>query len=181
MVKKSPPLLEETEIEQLVKDANKRVIKRPVKKPIEKDELVEPIKEKAKPKPKPISKETKKEQEKIVKAIKIFEPKKVNTPIKIEPSQELELVLRTVTRYDINWFYLKTKLVKFKKWVFSPYTKYVNWFNKKFNNVNYEKLGIVDHFVTIDELYENIPEIEKQIHKQVNEKIHERFRGKIND
>lgn len=167
MVKKkdSSPLLSDDEIEQLVKDAEKRTVKRPIKKPVEK---VEPI-PMEKPKPKPIKKEALVEQVKIMKAIKKQEqpkPEIIDVSIK---SPEIEYTIKTMTRFDLNWYYMKEKLMKFKRWILSPYTLYSNWFNKKFNSpkpVKEENIFPED----IEDLYEeikkdykpNIPEMMKK-------------------
>lgn len=132
MVKKkdSSPLLSDDEVEALVKDAEKRTVKRPIKKPVEK---IEPI-PMEKPKPKPIKKEVMVELVKIMKAIKKQEqpkPEIIDVPIK---SPDIEYTIKTMTRFDLNWYYMKEKLMKFKRWMFSPYTLYSNWFNKKFNS-----------------------------------------------
>ena len=122
MAKKIPdntPFLSDEEVEDLqeldkkIKTAKprtkrKEVIKEPNKEP----EIIE-----KKPSKRKVI--TKKEPEKVV----IVQQKK----------PEIDYVLKTVTKYDLNWYYLKEKLVRFKRWFFTPYTLYAQWFNKKFN------------------------------------------------
>lgn len=168
MVKKkdTSPLLSEDEIDILLNDAEKREMPKK-KKPIEKITIPKTIEKK----PKPIKKEVKKEQEKIVKDIKKIETVK---EIKVIPEKtpEIEYVIKTVTRYDLNWYYLKEKLVAFKKWLLTPYRLYANWFNKKFNKPKSKQLKIED-------LYEDLPKMEKQIHEDANKIILERTRKVI--
>lgn len=170
MVKKkdSSPLLSDEEIEDLTKDSIKREkIKRPIKKPIE--NLIEP-KQMEKPKPKPVKKEVKKEQEKIVKALKNNEPiTLIKTPEEIIKIPELELVLKIKTKYDLNWYFIKEKFIALKKWIFSPYTIYANWFNKKFNPPKPKP-------ITIEDLYEDLPKMENKIHEDCNKILQERTR-----
>jgi hypothetical protein len=175
MVKKkeSSPLFSEDEMNDLLKDAEKR--EAPIKK--------KPIEKIATPKtiaklPKPVKKEVKKEQEKIVKQIKENEPKKeVKQPIP-EKTPDIEYVLKTVTKYDVNWYYLKEKLVKFEKWLVSPYTRYANWFNKKFNSSKIE-VGLKHDLVTVEDLYEDLPEMERKIHLEVNKIIKENVQKEL--
>jgi hypothetical protein len=166
MVKKkeTSPLLSEDEVENLLKDAEKREAPQK-KKTIEKIAIPKTIEKK----PKPVKPAVKKEQEKILKDIKKIEPQKEVKPIIIEKTPEIEYVIKTVTKYDLNWYYLKEKLVKFKKWCLKPYTLYANWFNKKFNKPKPKQL-------TIEDLYEDLPKMEKQIHEDVNKVLSERTR-----
>lgn len=169
MVKKkeSSPLFSEDEMNDLLKDAEKR--EAPIrKKPIEKIATPKTIAKL----PKPVKKETKKEQEKIVKQIKENEPKKeVKQPI-TEKTPDIEYVLKTVTKYDINWYYLKEKLVKFEKWLISPYTRYANWFNRSFNPPKPKP-------ITVEDLYEDLPSMEKQLHEDIDFLIKERLKKEM--
>jgi hypothetical protein len=179
MVKKkdSSPLLSDDEVNNLLKDAEKR--EAPTKKKsIEKIATPKTI-EKL---PKKVTPKVKKEQEKIVEDIKNLEPKKEKVVI-IDKSPEIEFVLKTVTKYDLNWYYLKEKLMAFKRWILSPYTRYANWFNKKFNSPKivipeYDK-RILPKQLTMDDLYEDLPNMQKQIHNDVNKIIAERTKIKI--
>jgi hypothetical protein len=173
MVKKkdSSPLLSDDEVDNLLKDAEKR--EAPTKKkPIEKIALPKTIAKL----PKKVTPKVKKEQEKIVEDIKNLEPKKEKTVV-IEKTPDIEYVLKTVTRYDLNWYYFKEKLVAFKRWIFSPYTRYANWFNKKFNKPK-EKVVTFKQY-TMEDLYEDLPNMQKQIHNDVNKVISERTRKVI--
>ena len=175
MVKKkdSSPLLSDDEVNNLLKDAEKR--EAPTKKKsIEKIATPKTI-EKL---PKKITPKVKKEQEKIVEDIKNLEPKKEKI-IVIEKTPDIEYVLKTVTRYDLNWYYFKEKLVAFKRWIFSPYTRYANWFNKKFNSPKYVVTDYKSKQLTMEDLYEDLPNMQKQIHNDVNKVISERTKIKI--
>lgn len=158
MVKKSisSPLIPEDEVEDLVKAS----IKREKKKPVEK---IKPI-PMEKPAPKPVKKEVKKEQEKIVKAVKALEIPKEPIKIEVVKTPDIEYAFKTVTKFDLNWYYLKEKFIKFKKWLFSPYTIYSNWFNKKFNSPT-------DNDVKeLMELMDSLPQLEKQIKEDIDVK-----------
>jgi hypothetical protein len=173
MVKKkdSSPLLSDDEVNNLLKDAEKR--EAPTKKKsIEKIALPKTIAKL----PKKVTPKVKKEQEKIVEDIKNLEPKKEKIVV-YEKTPDIEYVLKTVTRYDLNWYYLKEKLMAFKRWILSPYTMYANWFNKSFNKPK-EKVVTFKQY-TIEDLYEDLPNMEKQIHNDVNKVISERTRKVI--
>lgn len=175
MVKKklSSPLLSDEEVEVLVQQADKKEkapVKRPVKKPLDEvitgrpkpvEKIIEPI-PMEKPKPKPVKKEVKKEQEKIVQAIKNLEPKKPE--IKLEPTKtpDIEYEFKKVTKFDLNWYYLKEKFIRFKRWLGTPYRIYVTWFNKKFNSPSDEDIKEFMDF------FEDIPTLEQQIKNDVN-------------
>lgn len=179
MVKKkdSSPLLSDDEVDNLLKDAEKR--EAPTKKKsIEKIALPKTITKL----PKKVTPKIKKEQEKIVEDIKNLEPKKEKIVV-YEKTQDIEYVLKTVTRYDLNWYYLKEKMMGFKRWILSPYTRYAKWFNKKFNKPKivipeYDK-RILPKQLTMDDLYEDLPNMQKQIHNDVNKVISERTRKVI--
>jgi hypothetical protein len=169
MVKKkeSSPLFSEDEMNGLLKDAEKR--EAPIrKKPIEKIATPKTIAKL----PKPVKKEVKKEQEKIVKQIKENEPKKEVKQSIPEKTPDIEYVLKTVTKYDVNWYYLKEKLVKFEKWLLTPYTLYANWFNRSFNPPKPKP-------ITIEDLYEDLPEMERKIHLEVNKIIRENIQKEM--
>lgn len=158
MVKKSisSPLIPEDEVEQLVKAS----IKREKKKPLEKIKPI-PMEKLA---PKPVKKEVKKEQEKIVKAVKALEAPKEPVKIEIVKTPDIEYEFKRVTKFDLNWYYVKEKFVRFKKWLFSPYTLYANWFNKKFNSPT------DDDVKELMELMDNLPQLEKQIKEDIDVK-----------
>jgi hypothetical protein len=164
----SSPLLSDDEVENLLKDAEKReapVKKKPIEK-IVKPKTIEKL-------PKKVTPKVKKEQEKIVEEIKKIEPKK-EIPVVIEKSPDIEFVLKTVVRYDLNWYYLKEKLMRFKRWIFTPYTLYANWFNKKFNSPKPTPKAL-----TIEDLYEDLPNMEKKIHADVDKMIKEKTKIRI--
>jgi len=75
---------------------------------------------------KPLQEETKKEIVDRVEEIKTEE--KIKRPY-------IEYSNKETTRYDLNWYYLKEQYVNFVRWLWSPYTHYVIWFNKTFNKV----------------------------------------------
>jgi len=77
-------------------------------------------------------KTNKKAIDKIVADVKKQNPQKV-VEVADEPSPDIEYVLKTHTKYDLNWYYVKEKFVRLKRWIFSPWRMYVNWWNKKFN------------------------------------------------
>lgn len=174
---KEIPFISDEEIEELVKPVLKNSSPKR-KKPIEK--IAEPIK--PEPLPKPVKKTVKKLQEKIVKDIKKIEPEKiekVELPIK---TPDIEYVLRSTTKFDFNYYYLKEKLMKVKRWILSPYRLYEVWFNKTFNNLNYVsssqkqviQLNEGIDYETLKDLFENIPEKEKEIHHNIDKEISKR-------
>jgi hypothetical protein len=158
------PLLSENEINTLIKDAEKREAPQK-KKPIEK--IVKPKTIEEKP-IKPVKKEVKKIQNKIVKDIQNHEPQNEIKEIVKEKTPDIEYVLKSVTRYDLNWYYLKEKLMKFKKIILTPYKLYENWFNRNFNK---SKIPL-----SMENYYKNLPQMEKQIHEDTNRMIAERTR-----
>lgn len=159
MVKKSisSPLIPEDEVETLVKAS----IKREKKKLPEKSVPI-PME---KPIPKPVKKEVKKEQEKIVKAVKTFEPPKELKKIEFVKTPDIDYEFKRVTKFDLNWYYIKEKFIKLKKWLFSPYTMYANWFNKKFNSPSQKD---IDELL---ELMEDLPKMEQQIKEEYKPNI----------
>jgi hypothetical protein len=159
MIKKkdTTPLLEDSEIEDLLKQSlEKEKKKSPKKKTIEK---IKPI-PMEKPAPKPVKKEIKKQQEKIVAALKTIEVKKELPIITPEISLNLEYEYKKVIRYDLNWYYLKEKFALIKSKIFG----------KKNNN---EIKKDTDEFL---ELCASIPKLENIIHKNANELSKERLR-----
>jgi len=50
-----------------------------------------------------------------------------------EPTPEIEYVIRSSSKYDLNWYYAKEKFIGFKNWLFTPWRMYSNWWNKNFN------------------------------------------------
>jgi hypothetical protein len=160
--KLSSPLLSDDEVESLVQQADKKAkipVKRPIKKPAEK--IIEPL-PMEKPKPKPIKKELKKEQEKIVQAIKNLEPEKPEIKLENIKTPDIEYEFKKVTKFDLNWYYLKEKFVRFKKWLGTPYRMYVAWFNKKFNSPSDKDIKEFMDF------FDDIPTLEQQIKNDVN-------------
>lgn len=159
MVKKkeSAPLLDEDEVESLVKSSIKR----------EKKKLPEKIAPlpMEKPAPKPVKKEVKKEQDKIIKAIKSIEPLKEPVKIEIEKTPEIEYEFKRVTKFDLNWYYIKEKFVKLKRWLFTPYRIYSEWFNKKFNSPSKKDMD------ELLELMEGLPKMEQQIKEEYKPNI----------
>ena len=59
---------------------------------------------------------------------------------------DIDYVIKEVTRYDLNWYYIKHKFTLFKRWLFSPYTRYVNWWNTKFNIPVIKKPSIIQDY-----------------------------------
>lgn len=116
--------LSEKEIEDL--QDFERISKKAIQKT---DEISEEI---PKPKKKPIKKNI--EKEKLIKTVKSSVTKPVTHKIINEMENvPIELTIKTVVKYDLNWFYVKNKFIGFKKRLFTPYTIYSNWFNKTFN------------------------------------------------
>lgn len=180
MVKKSisSPLIPDDEVDELVKASIKREKKsvKPLDSAIAgRPKAIEKIKPipMEKPKPKPVKKEVKREQEKIVKAIKSIEPVKPETKIEVIKTPEIEYEFKKVTRFDLNWYYVKEKFVKFKKWLISPYRHYENWFNKTFNSPSDKDVK------ELLEIFEDIPKLEQKIHTDANNKSKERIRKLI--
>lgn len=76
---------------------------------------------------------SKKTTDKIVEDIKKQNPQK-KAPVVVDINRgDIEYVLKTHTKYDLNWYYIKEKFVGLKRWIFSPWRMYCNWWNKKFN------------------------------------------------
>jgi hypothetical protein len=150
------PLLSDDEIEDLLKDAEeKEKPKRATKKPIEKfsKPLSMEIPEE-KPKLKVVKKPTKKAEEDIIKTLKKIEPKKEEIIIPVEKTPDIEYIIKETSRFDLNWYFIKEKFIRFKHWLISPYTRYVNWFNKKFNSPKVLKEEIFPE--NVEDLYEEI-------------------------
>jgi hypothetical protein len=77
---------------------------------------------------------SKKVVDKITEDIKKQNPQKP-APVVVDINRgDIEYVLRTHTKYDLNWYYIKEKFVGLKRWIFSPWRRYCNWWNKKFNS-----------------------------------------------
>jgi len=120
-------------------------------------------------------KETKDLEKKAVELAPKPKPAPIEKPVK---TPDIEFVLRSTTKYDLNWYYMKEKFVALKKWILTPYTLYANWFNRSFNTpkpkqviktneeVNYEQLK---------DLFEEIkPELTQKIYSDINKTIAER-------
>jgi|WetSurMetagenome_2_1015567.scaffolds.fasta_scaffold36828_2 hypothetical protein len=159
MVKKkdSSPLLDEDEVESLVKSSIKRE-----KKKLPEKIIPLPMEN---PTPKPVKKEVKKEQDKIVKAIKNLEPPKPEIKFEVVKTPEIEYEFKRVTKFDLNWYYVKEKFVMFKRWLFTPYRLYSDWFNKKFNLPSKKD---IDELL---ELMEDLPKMEQQIKEEYKPNI----------
>jgi len=175
MTKKSTlkPLLSDDEIEDLVRASTTREkLKKPNIKCVD-DEFFdgaiaeipfEEIPEKPiikPPKIKPIKKPMKKSELDIIKTLqKEVKPQPiVNIQSDIHP--DIEFIIKSNSKFDLNWYYIKEIFSNFKKWVFSPYTKYANWFNKKFNSPKISSLALNELSPEyqdngIEELYEKI-------------------------
>jgi hypothetical protein len=156
MVKKkdSSPLLDEDEVESLVKSSIKRE-----KKKLPEKIIPLPME---KPAPKPVKKEVKKEQDKIVKAIKNLEPPKPEIKIEVVKTPDIEYEFKRVTKFDLNWYYIKEKFVRLKRWLFTPYRLYSDWFNKKFNSPSKKDMD------ELLDLMEDIPKMEKQMKEEID-------------
>jgi hypothetical protein len=72
---------------------------------------------------KPVKKTTKKEADKIVKDIKKIEPKKEKISEEIFKPPMVDYEITRTEKFDLNWFLIKSKFVKFEKWISAPYTK----------------------------------------------------------
>jgi hypothetical protein len=154
MVKKTTnqPLLSDDEIEDLLKEEKpKRITKKPIEK-ISKPLPMEISEEK--PKLKVVKKSTKKAEEDIIKTLKQIEPKKEEVIIPVEKTPDIEYVIKETSRFDLNWYFIKEKFIRFKRWLISPYTRYANWFNKKFNSPKVLKEEIFPE--NVDDLFEEI-------------------------
>jgi hypothetical protein len=89
---------------------------------------------------------SKKTTDKIVEDIKKQNPQK-KAPVVVDINRgDIEYVLKTHTKYDLNWYYIKEKFVGLKRWIFSPWRRYCNWWNKKFNQPKNT------HFLAVREL-----------------------------
>lgn len=124
-----------------------------------KPEKVKPDTPIAEIKKKPSTKISKKEAEKILVAVK--KPLDANhalysplAPMVVPNDPYLEYVLKTHTKYDLNWYFIKEKFVGFKGWLFSPWRMYCNWWNKTFNlkHVAVEEVVPVD----LEDLFEDL-------------------------
>lgn len=163
-------------------ELNKILSKGKGKKPIEKAETKK-IQAKRTPKKSLDSKKDKESKELVKKAIDLApkpKPAPIEKPVK---TPDIEFVLRSTTKYDLNWYYLKEKFVKLKKWVLTPYTMYANWFNKSFNtpkSVQIIKTNEEVDYEQLKDLFEEIkPELTRKIHSDINKKIAERTRKTI--
>lgn len=177
MVKKKEsqpePFLTDEEVEDLqqLKKVTKTV-KKPTKKQQEKvEKVMEVIKDIdfSKPPTKELSKkihdvvEPPEKPEALLKKKIELEKKKNSAPapsVKPVKSPDLEYILKETTRYDLNWYYMKEKLVAFKKWFLTPYTLYANWFNKKFNSPKIVKsvpeIEMEEDFESMEDIFEKV-------------------------
>jgi hypothetical protein len=81
-----------------------------------------------------------KDKKKIEKdAVKLAVPEKHKISEE-PPTPDIEYIITSKVRYDINWFYLKKLFTRFEKWLISPYRRYEKWFNATFNNPKLEEV-----------------------------------------
>lgn len=180
MVKKSTlkPLLSDDEIKDLLEASEKREnLKKPNIKPV--DELITgrlksvkklpeipfeeiPEEEVIKPiKVKPVKKPMKKAELDIIKTLKKVEKPQLASDIKSEVYPDIEYIIKENSKFDLNWYYIKELSSNFKKWILSPYTRYANWFNNKFNTPKISSLALNElspeyQDDNIENLYEEI-------------------------
>lgn len=125
-IKKHEQVTEEEFAEILAAPKKKKVIKLKIKNPP------------TPPAPAPAS------QKLAVKKLVDDVKKEIKTPVvnvlNIK-TPDIDYTIKETTRYDINWFYLKEKFIRFKRWCFTPYTRYTVWFNRIFNTPKKEPVS----------------------------------------
>lgn len=125
--------------------------------------------------PAPTKKISNKESKKMLKqAVELLPPsQEVKRPVQKSP--DIEFVLKTYTKYDINWYYLREKFVALKKWIFSPWRRYSDWWNRKFN------APVVKEKELLNTLNQNIrlSALEDKIHKDAMKMTKERITREV--
>ena len=116
-------------------------------------------------KKKPSTKISKKEAEKILTAAKKPLPASRElhpplAPMVVPNDPYLEYVLKTHTKFDLNWYFIKEKFVGLKRWIFSPWRMYCNWWNKKFNSGTVVAEEVVP--VDLEDLFEDLKKQEAE-------------------
>jgi hypothetical protein len=121
---------------------------------------------------KPPQKDIKK-LEKIVKG-EVQKAEKEIDKIVIEKHEPIEFIIKETSYFKLNWFYLKTVFIHSKKFMLSPYHRYVNWWNKKFNT---PKLSKEDLFLKKELLnsLNTTKELPIEFQKDENEILYEKI------
>lgn len=139
---------EKTKIKKVLLD-KKEPIKVIIKKEIKKKPIMEIVKT---VESKPLQEETK---EKIIEKIE-----------EIKKEELIEYSIKEVTKYDLNWYFMKEKYFAAWYWFWSPYTKYVKWFNESFNKDYYPQRELPkEEWQTSDnleDLYEQLPVLKEK-------------------
>jgi hypothetical protein len=165
---KEIPFLSDDEVERLIKTPPKRPVKKPKKEPEpepEPEPEIEIIESEPEPepepeKPKPIKKSVKKLQDKVLADIKKQEFIRPSVLIP-EKTPDIEYVLTTTTKFDLNWYYLKERFIALKRWLLSPYRRYENWFNESFNKPKQViKINEGIDYEQLKDLFEDLPDSE---------------------
>lgn len=114
----------------------------------------------------PQKKLSKKDSKKMLKQAVELLPAVALVPRAYEKNPEIEFVLRTYTKYDVNWYYLREKFVALKRWIFSPWRRYSDWWNRKFNSAQVkekELLSTLNQNVRLQALEDKIHADAKKI------------------
>lgn len=137
---------------------------------------------------KPSKKLSPKALKKIEKdAIYLAPEKEFIEPVE-EKTPDINFEIEEVTRYDVNWLYLRQKLLEIMRLI--SYKNYENWFNESFNKQNIENKKLKNELIEqlkpenklkeewlnvesheMDTLLKNFPSLQPQNHQKPIEKI----------